>query len=134
MVDHVKLTSTELRICNDNSIRISCCFHMDSPIISRLFKQLFSRRACQSVHVRSSTSLRIQNGSRSQVRHLSASRRHNNKATSAKDNHWQQRTELFPEDMSEEYKKYPMVTADQLRTRRERPTRVKMFTRDFIEG
>jgi hypothetical protein len=37
-------------------------------------------------------------------------------------------------DMSEEYKKYPMVTADQLRGRRERPRRVKMLTRDFIEG
>jgi hypothetical protein len=36
--------------------------------------------------------------------------------------------------MSEEYQKYPMVTADQLRGRRERPRRVKMLTRDFIEG
>jgi hypothetical protein len=36
--------------------------------------------------------------------------------------------------MSEEYNKYPMVTADQLRGRRERPRRVKMLTRDFIEG
>jgi hypothetical protein len=36
--------------------------------------------------------------------------------------------------MSEEYNKYPMVTANQLRGRRERPRRVKMLTRDFIEG
>jgi hypothetical protein len=36
--------------------------------------------------------------------------------------------------MSEEYNKYPMVTADQLRGRRDRPRRVKMLTRDFIEG
>lgn len=36
--------------------------------------------------------------------------------------------------MSEEYQKYPMVTANQLRGRRERPRRVKMLTRDFIEG
>jgi hypothetical protein len=36
--------------------------------------------------------------------------------------------------MSEEYNKYPMVTADQLRGRKERPRRVKMLTRDFIEG
>ncbi|CZT04444.1 uncharacterized protein RCO7_09993 [Rhynchosporium graminicola] len=36
-------------------------------------------------------------------------------------------------DMSAEYEKYPMVTADQLKLRRERPKRVKMLTRDFIE-
>lgn len=37
-------------------------------------------------------------------------------------------------DMSEEYSKYPMITSEQLRGRRERPRRVKMLTRDFIEG
>jgi len=41
---------------------------------------------------------------------------------------------MFPMDMAEEFDKFPMVTADQLRSRRERPRRVKMFTRDFIEG
>lgn len=35
--------------------------------------------------------------------------------------------------MRAEYDKYPMYTADQLRERRERPKRVKMLTRDFIE-
>ncbi|KAJ5037565.1 uncharacterized protein L3040_007737 [Drepanopeziza brunnea f. sp. 'multigermtubi'] len=44
-----------------------------------------------------------------------------------------QRTDLFPLDMSGEYQKYPMVTADQLRGRKERPRRVKMLMRDFIE-
>ncbi|KAI9744563.1 MAG: hypothetical protein M1818_002092 [Claussenomyces sp. TS43310] len=49
------------------------------------------------------------------------------------ESNWQQRTDIFPLDMSEEYTRYPMVTADQLRARRERPRRVKMLTRDFIE-
>ena len=48
--------------------------------------------------------------------------------------HWQQRTDLFPQNRSNEYEKYPMVTADLLRTRRDRPKRVKMLMRDFIEG
>jgi hypothetical protein len=50
------------------------------------------------------------------------------------ESNWQQRSDLFSEDKLEEYNKYPMVTADQLRGRRERPRRVKMLTRDFIEG
>ncbi|KAL1844638.1 hypothetical protein VTK73DRAFT_2126 [Phialemonium thermophilum] len=41
---------------------------------------------------------------------------------------------MFIADMSEEYKKYPMVTAMDLRARKERPRRVKMLMRDFIEG
>ncbi len=41
---------------------------------------------------------------------------------------------MFPEDMSEEYKKYPMVNCQDLRGRTERPRRVKMLMRDFIEG
>ena len=53
---------------------------------------------------------------------------------SGNESHWQQRTDIFPLDMRDEYDRYPMVTADQLRGRRERPRRVKMLTRDFIEG
>lgn len=56
------------------------------------------------------------------------------KETSKNESLWQQRTDLFPINMMEEFNKYPMVTADQLKGRRERPKRVKMLTRDFIEG
>ncbi|KAI1115692.1 S-adenosyl-L-methionine-dependent methyltransferase [Nemania sp. NC0429] len=60
---------------------------------------------------------------------------HRGAKPSTKDNeaNWQQRTELFSLDMSEEYNKYPMVTANDLRTRRDRPRKVKMLMRDFIE-
>jgi hypothetical protein len=34
----------------------------------------------------------------------------------------------------EEFERYPMVTAEMLKGRRERPRRVKMLMREFIEG
>jgi hypothetical protein len=54
--------------------------------------------------------------------------------TGRNESKWQQRTDILPHDMSEEYSKFPIVTADDLRGRRERPRRVKMLARDFIEG
>ena len=56
------------------------------------------------------------------------------KNAATEDAHWQQRTSLISPDMAKEYKSYPMVTAKELRDRRERPRQVKMFMRDFIEG
>ena len=106
--------------------------HMDSPIISRLFRQLFSHRPCRALPSHSSPPFRPQSVRRSQIRGL-ADRRRGGKIT-RNENNWQQRTDIFTHDMSEEYTKYPMVTADQLRGRKERPKRVKMLTRDFIEG
>ncbi|KAF2234519.1 DUF185-domain-containing protein [Viridothelium virens] len=46
---------------------------------------------------------------------------------------WQPRSDYMPEDKTEEFKRYPTVTSDMLRSRRERPRRVKMLMRDFIE-
>ncbi|KAI0434933.1 S-adenosyl-L-methionine-dependent methyltransferase [Xylaria sp. FL1042] len=54
-------------------------------------------------------------------------------STKNNESNWQQRTEMFSLDMSEQYKKYPSVTANDLRSRTERPRRVKMLMRDFIE-
>jgi hypothetical protein len=101
---------------------------MDSPIVAQLFRQLFAHRPCRS---HSSLPFRIDNGRRPQARCFSSQRP---RAKNGNDSHWQQRTDIFPRDMSEEYTRYPMVTADELRGRRERPRRVKMLTRDFIEG
>lgn len=105
---------------------------MDSPIISRLFRQLFTHRHCQKLRSHSWLPLRMHHASRTQIRGL-ADRRGAAADAARNESNWQQRSDLFSQDKMEEYKKYPMVTANQLRGRRERPRRVKMLTRDFIE-
>ncbi|KAF4589482.1 COG1565 domain protein [Ophiocordyceps camponoti-floridani] len=46
---------------------------------------------------------------------------------------WQQRTDVLPTDRGDEFAHYPYVTAKELRKRKERPRRVKMLLRDFID-
>ncbi|KAI1905546.1 hypothetical protein LOZ53_006818 [Ophidiomyces ophidiicola] len=46
---------------------------------------------------------------------------------------WRHRTEHSYRDLSKQLAEYPMVSAADLRSRVERPRRVKMLTRDFIE-
>jgi Putative S-adenosyl-L-methionine-dependent methyltransferase len=46
---------------------------------------------------------------------------------------WQQRSD-WPPDRMPEFESYPWVTAKQLRENRDRPRRVKMLLRDFIDG
>ena len=46
---------------------------------------------------------------------------------------WHRRGD-YPKDIEEELKTYPLVTAKDLRNRRERPRQVKMLTREFIDG
>lgn len=122
--------------------------------MSQLFKQLFRHRPCQKDCWKSTIRLsagRSQHGKRAhystracknelqmpvqpigrpQRRSMSSRRQ----AKSSVESDWQQRTDIFPQDMSAEYRTYAMVTAQELRARRERPKRVRMLTRDFIEG
>ncbi len=56
------------------------------------------------------------------------------KNISKNESDWQQRSNAFTKDKSEEYMKFPMVTANELRGRKDRPRRVRMLMRDFIEG
>jgi hypothetical protein len=50
------------------------------------------------------------------------------------DARWEPRNDLSPVNRMEEYREYPMVTAYDLRSSTQRPKRVKMLMRDFIEG
>ncbi|EOD49043.1 hypothetical protein GTA08_BOTSDO02554 [Neofusicoccum parvum] len=100
---------------------------MDSPVVTQLFRQLFSHRASQCLRA---PSLSL---ARPQRRGLASGRGDDGSVKTSSESKWQQRTDHFPVERSEEFKRYPMVTADSLRTRKERPRRVKMLMRDFIE-
>lgn len=47
---------------------------------------------------------------------------------------WQQRTHILPQDRSEEFAQYPYISMQELKQQTERPRKVKMLLRDFIDG
>ena len=55
-------------------------------------------------------------------------------AAETNESKWQARHDFFPEDRSREFDEYPTVTARDLRRRVQRPRKVKMLMRDFIDG
>ncbi|EQB51778.1 hypothetical protein CGLO_08648 [Colletotrichum gloeosporioides Cg-14] len=120
---------------------------MDSPVVTRLFRELFRRPACQSR--RQCTTAAAAAGSLPTLRHSTQNaaaaaaqpqqRRHYAVKTSqprgerTNESKWQQRTSLFPSDRTEEFDTYPTLTSAELAARSTRPRKVKMLTRDFIE-
>ncbi|KAK0730369.1 S-adenosyl-L-methionine-dependent methyltransferase [Lasiosphaeris hirsuta] len=108
---------------------------MDTPIVNQLFKQLFRHHpTCPSHRNIAKLATAIQHVRRQRQRSYSSRGRGAASVSSSKsESDWQQRTMLLPQDMSAEYTRFPMVTADDLRGRKERPRRVKMLLRDFIE-
>ncbi|KAF2836597.1 DUF185-domain-containing protein [Patellaria atrata CBS 101060] len=105
---------------------------MDSPIISRLFRQFFTHKPCEATRLRPLISTARPSSSITTKRYNSSHGKRREGDT-AVESRWQQRTDLFPDNRLEEFKRYPTVTADGLKARRERPKRVKMLMRDFIE-
>lgn len=111
---------------------------MDSPVLSQLFRQLFRHPACQSL--RSSSALA---GRRAQCIQLSTPRQQcrpflTRRSAARRKNvddgmNWNKRGD-YPKDIEQELKEFPLVTAKDLRHRRERPRQVKMLTREFIDG
>ena len=108
---------------------------MDSPVVAQIFRQLFRHRGCPLLASQAALPVRdpIQSRrSRTDTQCRSISFRNRRKQDDG--TLWRHRLDYFPKDMSKELQEYPMITADQLRSRRERPKRVKMLARDFIEG
>ncbi|GAM82692.1 hypothetical protein ANO11243_006750 [Dothideomycetidae sp. 11243] len=99
---------------------------MDSRAVDRIFKRLFASTLCTSC-ARHALSPRPALATTHQRRAYQRRVEHSNNESS-----WQQRTD-FSDDKLDDYNRAPMVTSDQLRMRRERPRRVKMLMRDFIE-
>jgi len=108
---------------------------MDSPLVTQLFRQLFSHRSRQCV-ARSSIARRtrppVQQHARIQRRGVAS--KSQPALDPKRESRWTPRQHTLPNERMEEFAKYPLVTADQLKGRRERPRRVQMLMREFIEG
>nr|POF25973.1 protein arginine methyltransferase ndufaf7 like, mitochondrial [Quercus suber] len=105
---------------------------MDVPAINQLFRSLARHHFCQDIgHLRPFAQQCRTRTTDSKV--YSRAKKQQEKPKSTIESNWQQRTDHFPLDKVEDFKKYPIVTADGLRGRKDRPKRVKMLMRDFIE-
>lgn len=121
-------------VCNTH---IAACFKiarqrpwvMDSPVVNQIFRQL-SAPSRRCLRLRSFMPLR--KPPREQQCRTYALRRSQDDGQGG--SKWQQRIDAFPKDMSKQLREYPKVTASDLRYRTQRPRRVKMLARDFIEG
>ncbi|KAI5846934.1 S-adenosyl-L-methionine-dependent methyltransferase [Tricharina praecox] len=103
---------------------------MDTPLATSLFRQLFRHRPCVR-NARLLPRTPITPRRQQQCRTIFAERDDAKAAASAGE--WQPKSPFLQIDMSEEFKRYPMVTAAQLANRKERPRRVKMLVRDYID-
>lgn len=116
---------------------------MDSPLLGQLFRQLFRQHpACRSL--RSSPSLprlstrrtewpSLVGHSRQQSRPFLSRRTAAKRKKGDSELHWVRRDD-YPQDIEHGLMTYPLVTAKELRRRRERPRQVQMLTREFIDG
>lgn len=113
---------------------------MDSPIVAQLFRQLFHHRpaGCQArVHqLRHGVSAAAASRHRHSYQQTCsyATRASRDRGMKSNESRWQQRTNLLPEDRRDEFAQYPYISMSELKRRKERPRKVKMLLRDFIDG
>lgn len=115
---------------------------MDGAFMSRVLKRLFSHETCSRLRYQSSLGRACPlsapaRGLRTSTRY--ASPQIGGIASSAGTSNreaevWNARQSWIPPEKIKEAETYPMVTSDGLRGRKNRPRRVKMLLRDFIEG
>ncbi|MCJ1451912.1 hypothetical protein MMC28_002252 [Mycoblastus sanguinarius] len=105
---------------------------MDSPLISQVFRRLLSHQTCSRLRYHTPITRHIPAKAPGR-RYYRSFNDDDDGEERSQTSDWQQRTDIFPPDKLKDYERYPMVTADMLRSRRERPRRVKMLARDFIE-
>ncbi|KAH8429976.1 class I SAM-dependent methyltransferase [Aspergillus melleus] len=111
---------------------------MDSAILNQLFRQLFRHPACQCprpssiLPARRPGTVRFSTPPRQQSRTFISRMRRKMKYDDSETLYWTRR-EDYPLDFAETMT-YPLVTAKDLRRNRERPRRIRMLTREFIDG
>ena len=103
---------------------------MDSPAVIQIFRQLLATPARRCLHRRPRA--RVPPSNLPQIHRRGYALRHKEDDGAGRST-WQQRIDYFPQDVSKELQSYPRLTAKELRHRKQRPKRVKMYTRDFIE-
>ncbi|KAF3175210.1 hypothetical protein TWF225_000919 [Orbilia oligospora] len=118
---------------------------MDSSqaLLSHLFRQLFHHPACQrrsvsAIRGRQYHSIPRRPSARALSSYHPPRRRlHTTPTLRTRDNTeglgWLPRNRLPSTDLSEEFKRYPLVTAAKLASREERPVMCKMLVRDYID-
>ncbi|KIV99537.1 uncharacterized protein PV09_08838 [Verruconis gallopava] len=113
---------------------------MDSPLVNRIFRRLFAHETCSRYRIYRPRNINGSQASLTQARYFlwdaqerEQQKRYGGNEKARKDNFWRARNDLLLTDHIDDYKRFPLVTADHLRPRKERPKRVKMTVRDFIE-
>ena len=104
---------------------------MDSVLLTRVFRRLFSHLTCSRLQ---SYSPRLFRTTSHSTRGYAWASEYGSKRRDGPDSQWQQRPDIVSPDQLEEFQSFPTVTADALRRRKNRPRQVKMLMRDFIEG